>query len=132
MKASPEDIFDEIKGLWQKERAETQMTLGKLISVLESMPSQLKVPYLYNPHSYMWYFDDLAFEINENRKKTVERFLKECKSVVGRSFFGYKGGKFRMDVNTPVWIAKRGFRGLKLIKLHSGGKIETSEDDFNI
>ena len=36
-----QSLFDDMSANWQRERAETQMTLGKLIAALEAMPNAL-------------------------------------------------------------------------------------------
>lgn len=36
-------LFDGLSAEWQRERAETQMTLGKLIEILESMPADTEI-----------------------------------------------------------------------------------------
>lgn len=113
---------------WQRERAETQLTLGELIEVLEAMPDDAQVANLRNPHSYRGYYSDLAFEQNEGSRPTAE-LLAECKAAMGQVFYGYKGGDYVMGALTPVWVASYGCCGPKLMALHTGGEIETAEDD---
>lgn len=58
-------LFDGLSAEWQRERAETQMTLGQLIEILESMPADTEIRGLNCPHSYRGYYYDLAFEPTE-------------------------------------------------------------------
>lgn len=112
----------------QRERAETQMTLGKLIDALEEMPEGSEVANLNSAHSYRGYYSDLAFEQGEGTRPAAD-LLAECKSAMGKVFCGYKGGDFVMGALTPVWVAYYGSCGPKLMALHVGGEVETSEDD---
>lgn len=121
-------LFDGMAAQWQRERAETQMTLGKLIAALEAMPEGAEVANLRDAHSYRGYYSDLAFEQNDGMRPATE-LLAECKAAMGRVFCGYKGGDFVMGELTPVWLAYYGCCGLKLMALHAGGEIETAEDD---
>ena len=112
---------------WKRERAETQMTLGKLIVALEGMPADAKITGLTNPYSYRGYYEDLAFEPREEKVK-AEVLLAECRYAMGRAFKGYKGGNFVMGELTPVWVADYGCSGKKLVALNPDGTIETAED----
>ncbi len=114
---------------WQKQRAETQMTLGKLIEVLETMPMKKEIDGLEVPHSYRGYYSDLAFHKAED-KRTVEETLKMCRSCLGECFEGYKGGDFYMTKNTPIWVAEYGMCGEKIISLNrKTGTFKLAEDD---
>ena len=121
-------LFDGMSANWQRERAETQMTLGKLIAALEAMPNGAYVANLNNPHSYRGYYSDLAFEKSDGTRPAAD-LLVECKKAMGQVFCGYKGGDYVMGSLTPVWLASYGCGGPKLMALHSGGEVETAEDD---
>ena len=125
---SIQDLMDGMSARWMRERAETQMTLGKLISALESMPICAEVANLKEPHSYRGYYSDLAFELGQG-KRLASDLLSECKKAMGEVFYGYKGGEYVMGSKTPVWIAEYGCTGLKLMDIHIGGEIETAEDN---
>lgn len=112
----------------QRERAKSQMTLGKLITVLEAMPEGALVANLCDPHSYRGYYIDLAFEHEKGQRLAVE-LLNECKEAIGKVFNGYKGGDFIMDESTPIWIAWYGCSGVKLMALYEDGKFDTQEND---
>lgn len=121
-------MFDGMSAQWQRERAETQMTLGKMIVALEAMPDGAEVANLNSAQRYRGYYSDLAFERGEGTRPAVE-LLAECKAAMGQVFCGYKGGDYVMGALTPVWVAKYGRCGPKLMALHPGGEIETAEDD---
>jgi hypothetical protein len=113
---------------WQKQRAETQMTLGKLIKTLEEMPPESEVANLHDAHSYRGYYCDLAFEIGAGTIKAAE-LLTQCHAAMGQVFCGYKGGDYTMGANTPLWIASYGDCGRKLMAVPADGSVETAEDD---
>lgn len=121
-------LVDGMNSQSQRERAETQMTLGKLIAALEAMPAGTEVPNLLGAHSYRGYYDDLAFRHREGTR-VAAALLADCKAAMGQVFQGYKGGDFVMGALTPVWTAEYGGCGLKLMAIHADGTIETAGDD---
>ena len=118
---------DGMSAQWQRDRSATQMTLGKLIERLESMPPQTMIDGIYDPHSYRGYYCDLAFEIRG--KKPVADVLAICRSAMGEVFQGYKGGDYQMGKATPVWIASYGRCGQKIVALRDDGTFELAEDE---
>lgn len=120
-------LFDGLSMRMQRERAGTQMTLGKLIDALEQMPPDSEVANLLNPHSYRGYYSDLAFELGSGTRRAGE-LLDECLGAMGRVFEGYKGGEFVMGSKTPVFVAHYGCTGEKLMDLKRDGSIETETD----
>lgn len=120
-------LVDGMNAADQRERSLTQMTLGKLIAVLEAMPEGAEVANLCNTHSYRGYYSDLAFERNDGTRLAAD-LLGECKAAMGRVFEGYKGGDFVMGELTPLWVADYGDSGLKLMAMNADGSIETDED----
>ena len=123
-----QDLINDMSAKWQRERAETQMTLGKMIAALEAMPEGAEVANLNSAHSYRGYYSDLAFEHDEGVRAASE-LLDECKSAMGHVFCGYKGGDYMMGALTPVWVARYGCCGRKLMTLRASGEMETSEND---
>ncbi|MBW8077273.1 MAG: hypothetical protein GJU76_04175 [Gallionella sp.] len=121
---------DAMSAKWQRERAATQMTLGKLIAALEAIPPDAQVTSLGHPHSYRGYYSDLAFE-PQGAPIRADEFLAICKQCMGRIFEGYKGGDFVMGENTPVWIAEYGTTAgaRKIIALRPDGTFETCDDE---
>jgi len=121
-------LIDGMSQQWQKERAATQLTLGKLITALASLPQDGQIANLREPHSYRGYYEDLAFE-QEEGTRTVGELLTDCKNAMGQVFHGYKGGDFVMGALTPVWVASWGHCGKKLMGIMTDGSIETAEDE---
>ena len=120
--------IDDLSARWQRERAETQMTLGRLIAVLKAMPPNTQVANLIGLGSYRGYYSDLYFD-QEHGTRPAGELLADCEAAMGREFTGYKGGEFLMGENTPLWVASYGCCGEQLMAVHAGGEIETAEDD---
>lgn len=121
------DFFEKLPDKWRKERAETQMTLGKLIDQLEQLPVDMEVDGLCKPASYRGYYEDLAFE--RCGRMPVSQLFATCKTCVGKTLYGYKGGKFRMDLDTPLWVASWGMRGDRIMSLDENGVIHTEPQE---
>lgn len=103
-------IMDGMSAQWQRERADTQMTLGALIALLDTLPASDVVVGLGSLMSYRGYYCDLAFEPNDVPRPVAD-LLKECRDAMGREFTGYKGGEFLMGERTPLWVAGYGESG---------------------
>lgn len=112
----------------KRERSETQMTLGKMIDVLKTMPKDTQVANLISPHSYRGYYEDIAFEKRQGTRSAGE-LLSDCEKSVGRVFVGYKGGDYRMEETTPAWVAEYGCCGEKILSIGQDGYLETKQDD---
>jgi hypothetical protein len=121
-------LIDGMSAQWQRERAQSQMTLGGLIERLEEIDSKVVCAGLCYPHSYRGYYSDLAFQESDKPVDVVE-LLETCRACMGQVFTGYKGGDYVMGALTPVWVANYGDCGLKLIALNDDGTIETATDD---
>jgi len=121
-------LIDGMNAQSMRKRAETQMTLGKMIAALEALPANAEIDGIGSPHSYRGYYSDLAFEQKE-RKITVTEALAMCKAAMGKVFEGYKGGDFVMGELTPVWIAEYGSCGNKLMAIREDGALELAEDE---
>jgi len=122
-------MIDGMSDTWQKERAETQLTLGGMIDRLESLPPDMLIDGIKLPHSYRGYYDDLAFE-RSGYRITAKAALSLCRSAMGEVFQGYKGGDFVMGRLTPVWISDYGTTGVKIVSIDDNGTIVTQEDEF--
>ena len=92
-----------------------QMSLGDLIDALERLPKEASVyfdfanfsPYTF--HSYRGNYEDIALAYNEGGlAPTVGDVLERCRIADGSIFSGWKGGTYRMDRDTPVWVASVG------------------------
>lgn len=123
-----QSLFEGLSQQWARERAATQLTLGKLIAELEKMPTDTSLPYLMDPHSYRGYYEDLAFELWPGTT-TAGELLAICNYADGRRFSGYKGGEFKMHCDTPLWVADYGCCGEKLISISASEGITTQPDE---
>lgn len=128
MQLNLQALVDGMSAQWQRERAETQMTLGKLIAALEAMPADAQVANLRDAHSYRGYYSDLAFERSDDTRPAAE-LLAECKAAMGQVFEGYKGGDYVMGALTPLWISTYGrSSGTKIMAVHAGGEVEIEQE----
>lgn len=83
------------------------ITLGKLIEVLESVEPSQQVPLgFHNPHSYRGYYHCLGFEPLE--ETTVGEMLDCCKKANGEIFYGWKGGEYKMSLDTECYLSEIG------------------------
>ena len=86
------------------------MTLEELIAILRKFLEERGdkwVKYGFNnPHSYRGYYDNLAFE--PEQEVSVKQMLKDAEYALNNTFQGYKGGDFTMTKDTPVWLAYYG------------------------
>lgn len=128
-KISPlQALFDAMSEAGRVDRSKTQMTLGKLIEVLEKMPGDAQVDNLCNRHSYRGYYSDLAFSRGAGTRPASE-LLQECRDVMGRTLQGYKGGDFTMSESTPMWVAEWGCCGERLMSFDEGKAVTAPEED---
>jgi|AntDeeMinimDraft_5_1070356.scaffolds.fasta_scaffold02255_7 hypothetical protein len=61
-----------------------------------------------HPHSYRGFYEQLAFEPNDEEEQKVGDFIDALSSTNGQIFSGYKGGKYTMHEDTMVWAAQYG------------------------
>ena len=127
---SLQNLVDAMSEQWQEDRAKTQMTLGEFIVQLKSMPSDKMITGFSAPQSYRGYYRDLAFE-PEPKKITVSAALDMCIGAMGEEFTGYKGGEYGMGRNTPIWIARYSYSGVRIMDIDkdSGELITAAEDE---
>lgn len=121
-------MFDGLSAMEQHQRAQSQMTLGRLIEILESFEPDKQVANIGEAHSYRGYYSDLAFEKGDGTRPAKD-LLQECKNAMGQVFQGYKGGDYVMGALTPLWIANYGECGEKLLAIGENGGLETAEDN---
>jgi hypothetical protein len=103
------------------EACEHQMTyhgtisLRGLIELLEARPKDQTVRFDFGGFapkgidSYRGYYDHLAIGYAEPEPPwedpKVGSVLAMLREANGKTYEGYKGGDFRMDLDTPVWVA---------------------------
>jgi hypothetical protein len=121
-------MVDGMSARWMRERAETQMTLGKMISALEALPPDTAITGLGRAHSYRGYYSDLAFR-PQDEPVTAGDLLAQCRAAMGQVFEGYKGGDYVMGALTPVWVAHYGDCGQKLLAINPDGTLQTADDE---
>lgn len=102
----------------RRTRSNYHLTLGAAIKALEQAPPDAVVEFSDGgspgaPNSYRGYYSDLSFEGGD--KITAAQFLEVCRSALGATFEGYKGGDFRMEEKTPLWAAAYGCCGPAVI-----------------
>lgn len=111
-------MIDAVNRKENEKRAKTQMTLGKMITVLEAIEPARPIVGLGEADSYRGYYSDLAFEPS-GETTTAGKLLVQCRAAMGRTFEGYKGGDFVMHENTPRWISEYGTAsGIKIMDLN--------------
>lgn len=92
------------------------ISLGRLIRLLECEPPDNTVRFDFGGfiprkvNSYRGYYDHLAIGYDEDysNQPVVRDLLAELRSAIGKTFQGYKGGDYRMDERTPVWVGNYG------------------------
>jgi hypothetical protein len=86
------------------------MTLEDLIKKLEQYPRDKHVAKGFNsPHSHRGDYSQLAFEPCENT--TVGEMLDCAKEALGNTYYGWKGGEYKMHEYTDCYLAVSGFSG---------------------
>ena len=103
------------------------ITLGKLIQQLSRCNSDSYIRYdfgAFTPKgidSYRGYYEQLALGFAEpSETAKVGEILALCKGAVGKTFWGYKGGTYRMNEGSYVWVANCGHStdtGIKKVKM---------------
>lgn len=121
-------LFEVISDVSRDGRKEYHVTLGEMLKILSDVPlKDVTVPVVVTeidggtigsvgrPHSYRGYYVDLAFDHVREEPRTVEQFLDTCRSALGGTFIGWKGGEFTMDEDTPLWVAEVGSTGYAIL-----------------
>jgi hypothetical protein len=70
---------------------------------------------LGNPHSWRGKYEELAFEVVKDI--SIKDMLEQAISCVDRKFCGYKGGVFKMDLDTKIHVASLGVNEDNLLKI---------------
>jgi hypothetical protein len=115
-----QQLMNAMMAVSDRERSKYHLTLGELISELETKPEGYKVYFSHNhalgpnsAHSYRGYYSDLSF--NPGPVVTAGQLLLECKTALGKTFEGWKGGDYLMVDPAPLWTAVEGETGLAII-----------------
>jgi len=118
--------------LEQKRISAEEYCLGSLIKDLKNIKPDLIVEidngtFPSRPIFYSWRgrYCELAMEFSDNNENiTVNDLLTMAELVNGKYLYGYKGGRYLMDLDTPIHIANYGTSGnTKLVGVYeSNGK----------
>jgi hypothetical protein len=65
-------------------------------------------PRKYSLGSYRGYYDHLALGFVAFNTTKLSELIVDLKSTSGKTFEGWKGGMYRMDLDTPLWVANAG------------------------
>lgn len=83
------------------------MILDDLIDILKKHdPEKVVRRGFDHPHSYRGFYGELAFEPASPAK--VGDMLAAARGAVNRTYGGWKGGDFKMDLWTDCWIDEQG------------------------
>lgn len=121
-------LFDAIAAQGKADRSNYHVTLGDLITALQSANKDKTVRDQNGEYvsaecdSYRGYYSDLSFEPGD--KCTVAEMLDSASNAMGKTFEGYKGGDYDMGEDTPLWVAYYGSCGLAVVG------VEESQDAF--
>ena len=94
----------------RESRSGYHLTLGKLIDALDSESPRTIVSfdcggYPGDDYSYRGYYEDLAFRWSDEPASAGE-LLSQCRSALGSTYRGWKGGDYTMDADAPLWVAE--------------------------
>jgi hypothetical protein len=91
------------------------MTLGELIVFLEGLPERAQLsPGFDDVGSYRGWYECLAFAPCMTR--AAGEMLALARAQVGATHYGYKGGKYRMGLDTECYMAQPGRKGCALTR----------------
>lgn len=93
-----------------------QITLGELLDRIPDHDEITSVVYDFGrliptaPDSYRGYYDHLALGWEEQDANDVSAglFRLWLEQALELEYTGYKGGVYRMDSDTPIWVARWG------------------------
>lgn len=115
------DLQDTINAYMAQARKESlansdQLTLGELILKLDAIPNKeaslvFDFGYFYPTCVDSWRgaYEELALNYQDTGSSlNVHEFLVVLKQAIGDTFTGYKGGDFKMNKHTPLWVSNYG------------------------
>ena len=93
------------------------MTLGKLVEWLKQQDQNMVVKDGFStPHSDRGDYSELAFTPAPTAK--IGDMLAHAQSALGNTYIGWKGGEYKMDEHTPVYIGEYGKCGDEITPTH--------------
>ncbi len=82
-----------------------QLDLDEIVARLSREPRARRVPVgFHGPHSYRGTYSEVAFCVTTD--VTVGEMLDAAHSAIGAVYEGWKGGEYRMEGDTPVWLVQ--------------------------
>ena len=120
-------IIDAQTKAWAQARSQYHLTLGRLIAVLKAVDKDTLVYWRImtyspkdnclvdkggpdvdaGPHSYRGYYEDMAIQ-STTKLPTAEEVLTMAEDALGETYHGYKGGRYTMGEDTPLWVSEYG------------------------
>jgi len=89
------------------------LRLGELIDIFKELPPHIVFEEGFDsPHSYRGYYSELGLEPASN--VTVKNMLFDLRYANGTVFGGWKGGDYRMNDDTELYLAYEGNTGEEL------------------
>ena len=120
-----QNLLDALGAAVRDSRSGYHLTLGEAIKKLTEFSDGYVVVFdktNFSPGdemSYRGYYSDLAFTFSEGEPKTVGEFAHQLRGALGQEYTGYKGGEFRMDAATPLWVSGYGENsGIAIMSMH--------------
>lgn len=121
-------VSNAVKAQRQEElKNSPQLMLGEIVLKLESVKNKELPLYIdlmdkrpKGINSWRGRYDELAIQTEDfgqykgKENPTVLEWIEVLKDVIGKEFYGYKGGDFLMGKNTPVWLAEYGNSSFKI------------------
>ncbi len=91
------------------------LTLGQLVDELRKHDTSRSVCFDFcglapdEIHSYRGYYEDLCISWEDSiGAVSAGKLADQLEAAIGNTFPGYKGGEFRMDRGTTLWVADWG------------------------
>jgi hypothetical protein len=93
--------------------SDDHLTIGDVVAAMEKLPPNKALRWsLKYPKSYRGYYEDLAVSCDDYPYLVWEQ-IAEIDNWM-KTFEGYKGGSFKMTLETAVWVAAYGDCGFPL------------------
>ena len=112
-----QSVFDTFLSGLKDQRAQTGFTIGKLLNSLDKYDKKTKmVGCSSDGDCYRGYYSDFALEPGKTTVGDLRNYLK--KKVIGKTFYGYKGGDYLMDEDTPIHVASYSDVGRQIVGVY--------------
>lgn len=110
------------------------LSLGALLEIAEAHPDAKVVVDgtrgLGKEHSYRGYYNELSFT-PLGEPSDAAAVIRLCKRALSQEYEGYKGGEYKYDKETALWLAPYGCCGRAIIDAeYSRGVIHITTKDI--